>query len=44
MGIEMKTAEKLADRFGSYTAFEAKYKQRRHDQADEPSTTCLCFP
>jgi len=40
----METAEKLADRLGSHTSFEAKHKQGGHDQADKPGTACLRFP
>jgi hypothetical protein len=44
MGIEVKTAEKLTDRFRPYATFKAKHKYGGHDQADEPGATCLCFP
>ena len=40
----MKMAEKLADRFRPDATFEAKHKQRRNNQADEPGTACLRFP
>jgi hypothetical protein len=40
----MKTAEKFADGFSSYTTFEAKDKQRRNDQTDEPGVACFRFP
>jgi hypothetical protein len=44
MRVQTKTAEKLAEGFGSHASFEAKHKQRGHDQADEPGAACLGFP
>src|SRR5688572_22967240 len=44
MGLHMEMAEKRADRLGSHTAFEAEYKQRGHDQADEPGAAGFRFP
>src|SRR5687768_15362975 len=44
MGLHMEMAEKLTDRLGAHTAFEAEYKQRGHDQADEPGAAGLRFP
>src|SRR5688500_9260670 len=44
MGLHMEMAEKHADRLGSHTAFEAEYKQRGHDQADEPGAAGFRFP
>src|SRR5262249_16835337 len=42
--VQQKTAAKLAEGFGSHASFEAKHKQRGHDQADEPGAACLGFP
>jgi hypothetical protein len=39
MRIQAKTTEKLADRLGSHTSFEAEHKQRGHDQTDQPGAT-----
>src|SRR5688572_17508782 len=44
MGLHTEMAEKLTDRLGAHTAFEAKHKQRGHDQADEPGAAGLRFP
>src|SRR5205085_6882780 len=44
MRIQAKTTKKLAECLGSHTPFEAKHKQGRHHQADQPGATCLCFP
>ena len=44
MRLQVKTAEKLAERLGSHASFEAKHKQGGHDQADEPGAACLRFP
>src|SRR5215475_3080035 len=44
MGLQMETAEKLAERFGPHAAFEAKHKEGGHDQADEPGAAGLRFP
>ena len=44
MGLQAKTAEKLAECLGSHASFEAEHKQRGHDQADEPSAACLRLP
>src|SRR4029434_8394967 len=44
MGLPAKTAEKLAEGFGSHTSFEAEHKQRGHHQADEPGAACLRVP
>src|SRR5215471_11878268 len=44
MRLQMETAEKLAERVGPHTTFEAKYKESRHDQADQPVAASLCFP
>src|SRR4030095_4781478 len=44
MLLQVETAEKLAERFGPHTAFEAKHKEGDHDQADEPVSACLRFP
>src|SRR5918998_6389724 len=44
MGLHMEMAEKRAECLGSHTAFEAEYKQRGHDQADEPGAASLGFP
>src|SRR5918995_3383819 len=40
----MKTAENLMHRFRPDPTFEAKYKQCRHDQANQPGTPCFGFP
>ena len=44
MRLQAKATEKLAERFGPYTSFEAEYKQGGYDQADEPGAACLRFP
>src|SRR5215471_14576573 len=44
MGLQMETAEKLAERFGPHAAFEAKHKEGGHDEADEPGAAGLRFP
>src|SRR4030095_3702512 len=44
MDLQAQTAEKFAECLGSHTAFEAKHKQRGHNQADQPGAACLCFP
>src|SRR5918998_5741902 len=44
MGLHMEMAEKRAECLGSQPAFEAEYKQRGHDQADEPGAASLGFP
>ena len=44
MRIQAKTTEKLADRLGSHTSFEAEHKQRGHDQTDQPGAACLGLP
>src|SRR5215831_20846066 len=44
MLLQAQTAEKLAERLRSHPSFEAKHKQRGHDQAEEPISACLSFP
>src|SRR5215472_15353662 len=44
MGLQAQPAEKRAQCLGSHAAFEAKHKQRGHDQADQPGAACLGFP
>src|ERR687887_2337359 len=44
MGLQAQPAEKLADRLGSHTSFEAEHQQRGHDQTDQPGVTCWRFP
>jgi hypothetical protein len=44
MRLEAKTAEKLADRFCPNPSLEAKDKEGRDHQTDEPTATFGCFP
>jgi hypothetical protein len=44
MCLKVKTAEKLADRFGPNASLKAEYKEGGHDQADEPVSAFLRFP
>ena len=44
MRIQAKTTQKLAECLGSHAPFEAKHKQGRYHQADQPGAACLCFP
>src|SRR5262249_4214773 len=44
MPLQVKTAKKLADGFGSHTSFEAEHKQGRHNQADQPGAAGWRFP
>src|SRR5262245_26298126 len=44
MPLQAKSAEKLTEGFSAHSSFEAKHKQRGHDQADQPGTACLRFP
>src|SRR6516162_5335672 len=44
MRIQTKTAEKLAEGFGSHASFEAAHKQGSHDQTDEPGAAGWRFP
>jgi hypothetical protein len=44
MLLQVKTAEKLADRFRSNPPLEAKDKEGGHNQAQEPSAACFRFP
>src|SRR5215472_10573712 len=44
MGLQVQTAGKFAECLGSHPSFEAKHKQRGHDQADQPVSAYLCFP
>jgi hypothetical protein len=44
MRLKVKTAEKLADRFGPNSSFETKDKEGGHNQADEPVAAFWRFP
>jgi hypothetical protein len=44
MRLQAKTAEKLAERFRSNTAFETKSKQGGDHQTQEPTVACFRFP
>src|SRR5256712_1610824 len=44
MRLQVKTTEKLTDRFGSNAAREAEGIERRHYQADEPTAAGFRFP
>src|SRR6266571_8868616 len=44
MPLKTQTGEKLAHRFETHAALEAKGIKRGHHQAGEPAPTCLGFP
>ena len=44
MGLQAKTAKKLAEGFGSHASFEAEHKEGGHDEADKPGAACLRCP
>src|SRR5262249_22561702 len=44
LGLQVKTAEKLADRFGSNPTLETEHKESGHDEADEPGSAFWRFP
>ena len=44
MGLQVQTAEKLADRVDPHSALKAKYKESGNNQAEEPVSAFRYFP